>query len=250
MKEAGNALARFKGIVFCLFVASVFMVAMLLPDGNKPVAITGKMEPLTPEIEKKFEVFRQFESKRKQARSFAFDLAQSMVNTIKSAGQALEVAFSNPDSDYWEKKAEARKMNKIWDKVVEQWGDHIKTESKLYGVDWRHTVALICKESEGNPNAINKQDGGAFGLMQLRMSTAQWLQPGVTKEDLFDPELNIHLGVKRLAKAKELMSSEAEAILAYHFGETGARREMAQKGKSAEESDDWLFVNAIIKVAS
>jgi len=241
---------KFKKSFFWLFVMSVFLVAMMLPDGKKEVAITGHMAPITPELEKKFELFREFEQRRKEARSLAFELAQEMIGVIKSAGQALEVAFSNPDSKYWDEKAEVRKMDEVWDRIVANWGDQIKTESKRYGVDWKQVVAIICKESEGNPEAVNTVDQGAFGLMQLRMATVQSLLPGVTKEDLFDPALNIHLGVMRLAKAKELMSSEAEAILAYHFGETGARREMAAKGQPAEQSDDWLFITAIIKVAN
>ncbi len=240
-----------KKSIFFIFAVGLFLVAVLLPGkGKKEVVITGHMAPLTAEAEKKFDVFRQFEAKKAEARRMMAEVAAAMMASLVSATHTVECAFTNTDSGYWEGKAKSRKLDKVYSQVLQKWGEVIKAEATQYNVDWRQVVAIICKESEGDPKAINKQDGKAYGLMQLRMTTAEWLLPGVTKEDLFDPELNIHLGVMRLAKAKELMKDDAGAVLAYHFGEDGAKRLMLAKDKTADQSDDWLFVNAIIKIAN
>jgi hypothetical protein len=56
-------------------------------------------------------------------------------------------------------------------------------------------AALIYKESRWNPRAVS---GGNYGLMQLRVSKtthAQWLG---RESKLFNPELNVKLGVRLL----------------------------------------------------
>jgi hypothetical protein len=79
--------------------------------------------------------------------------------------------------------------------------------------------AVIMAESGYNPRAVSKK--GAMGLMQLMPETAADL--GV--EDVFDPEQNIHGGVKYL---KQLMTrfdgSVRLALAAYNAGTSKVRK--------------------------
>lgn len=238
-------------VVFWLFVVSAFLVAMFLPEGKKEVAITGHMAPITPELEKKFQVFRDFEKRRMEARNFVFDVASAVSRTFRSAERTITDAFTNSDSEYWQDYVRDHGWDKAYPKVLAKYGKSIKASAKQHGVDHEVLTAIIAKESSGNPKAVNVNTNGTvdLGLGQINFpGTANVLLPGVTKEELFDPELNIHLSAKRLALAKEGTSSDAEAIMAYHFGEVGARKRIAESGKTAELSDDWLLVNAIIKL--
>lgn len=76
----------------------------------------------------------------------------------------------------------------------------------------------IMQESEFDPMAIGKI--GEKGLMQLRESTAKEMGWDEHKEDLFDPEINIHLGTKYIAWLyEELGHNERDKVIAaYNWG--------------------------------
>ena len=84
----------------------------------------------------------------------------------------------------------------------------------------RHNVAaalvraVIQAESNFNPRAVSPK--GAQGLMQLMPATAQ--RYGVT--DAFDPEQNVHAGVRYLAELIALFRNDLTlALAAYNAGE-------------------------------
>lgn len=57
--------------------------------------------------------------------------------------------------------------------------------------EWGNALAIIECESEGNPDAVNREGSGALGLFQIK---PYWwgflLEPG---ESLFDPVVNIRV---------------------------------------------------------
>lgn len=155
--------------------------------------------------------------------------------------------FADIAPEVWEDSVKILGWDKTYKEVSKKWGPVIKTEAKKYKVNPRHVMAIIVKESAGNPNAVNYDaESGAWGLMQLLFSTAK-IYGATSTEDLLDPEYNIHLGVRRLAKAKESLGDDPSAILAYHYGETGGPRRVRQYGQSPEKSNDWQLVQAIIR---
>jgi hypothetical protein len=70
----------------------------------------------------------------------------------------------------------------------------IKREASSQGVDPKLVVALICKESSGRKDAINKNENGTFdcGLMQINNG------PATCPASLLDPSENIRRGVAHL----------------------------------------------------
>lgn len=228
-------------IMFVLVVITGMMAVGGLRNG--PVKITGRLEPVNSQIAEKFSIFEAFTAARRQVSRLA-------AKVFNQAGEAVEAVFSNLSPSDWEEKARDCGFDQVYKDVDKEWGRLIRSESRRYGVDPKQVIAIICKESGGNQDAVNPNSAtGAWGLMQIILSTAELYQPGITSEDLLDPELNIHVGVQRLAKAKEIMGDDPGAIFAYHWGETGGSRKLQEYGQTADQSDDWQFVQAIIRVA-
>lgn len=235
-------------VLTILVVITGFMAVGSLKGG--PVKLSGHFETitdstgaLTPKEKEKFSIFEAFLNARRQVSRFA-------VRFLNQAESTVETVFSNLSPSDWEEKARKCGFGQVYKEVDRKWGSLIRAESRQYGVNAALVIAIICKESGGNQDAVNlASETGAWGLMQILLSTAQLYQSGITSEDLLDPELNIHIGVQRLAKAKESMGDDPGAIFAYHWGETGGREKLQAYGQSADQSDDWQFVRAIIRVA-
>ena len=95
----------------------------------------------------------------------------------------------------------------------------IQEASNRYQVDPALIRAIIMAESSCNPRAISKK--GARGLMQLMPSTAKAL--GV--EDSFNPEHNIHGGVKYFKQLLDRFDGDTQmALAAYNAGSRKVRQ--------------------------
>jgi soluble lytic murein transglycosylase-like protein len=96
-------------------------------------------------------------------------------------------------------------------------------ESVRSGLAVELVLGVILVESSGNACAVS--NAGAIGLMQLRPSTAEavaaeiglpWTGPAL----LFDPVVNVHLGVAYLGQLIERYGDVATALAAYNWGPT------------------------------
>ena len=119
--------------------------------------------------------------------------------------------------------------------------DAIKQEARRYGVDPYVAAGLIRQESVFNPNAISRV--GARGLMQLMPGTAQLIakrQGGdkITTADLYNPVLNIKLGMGYLADMMGQFGRVEYAAAAYNAGPGRAKQWIAERGSS--DIEDWI----------
>lgn len=93
-----------------------------------------------------------------------------------------------------------------------------------YNVNPDLAAAILETESSGRARAVSS--AGALGLMQLMPRTAAGMAKELglaepTREDLFDEELNIRLGVYYLSKLRKRFGDEREFVIAaYHAGPT------------------------------
>ncbi len=83
-------------------------------------------------------------------------------------------------------------------------------------------LAVIRQESNFDPNAYRAEpqiDDASAGLMQLLLGTAQSMNPNVTEDDLYDPDVNISLGTIYLRRQLDRYSGNIkDAISAYNAG--------------------------------
>ena len=76
---------------------------------------------------------------------------------------------------------------------------------------------MVRVESSFDPNAVGSS--GEVGLTQLMARTGWELEPGVTREKLFDPAVNVRLGFAYLARLIEEHDGDVRlALLAYNRG--------------------------------
>lgn len=96
----------------------------------------------------------------------------------------------------------------------------IKFYSALYGMDSRVMVAVAQHESGFNVNAVGTQK--EVGLFQIKPEYVK----GFSRQQLFDPETNIKVGIQRLAEEKKHCIHKADLgyLVCYNFGEKNAKR--------------------------
>lgn len=101
--------------------------------------------------------------------------------------------------------------------------DEILLNSKQYDLEASLISSLINVESSFNPNA--KSSKNAVGLMQIKLSTANYLNDvekleKISEEDLFIPEINIKYGCKYLRYLLNKFKDVNTTLCAYNAGET------------------------------
>jgi soluble lytic murein transglycosylase-like protein len=97
----------------------------------------------------------------------------------------------------------------------------IVREAKVHGIDPNLVMAVIHIESRGNAFALSPV--GAMGLMQIMPPTGEELAerldiPWRGSQTLFDPLLNIRMGVAYLKQLERRYGSMPTALAAYNWG--------------------------------
>jgi soluble lytic murein transglycosylase len=119
--------------------------------------------------------------------------------------------------------------------------DVIRQEARRYSIDPYVAAGLIRQESVFNPNAISRV--GARGLMQLMPATGQLIAKRdgtgtITAADLYNPGLNIKLGMNYLAQLIGQFGKIEYAAAAYNAGPGRARQWIAERGSL--DMDEWV----------
>lgn len=103
----------------------------------------------------------------------------------------------------------------------------IRETSEEFGVEKYLVAALIRAESNYDKDAVSS--AGAKGVMQLTDETASFcakkLGMEIDEDDIYNPEINIKLGVFYLKRMLEMFEGdETKAIAAYNAGEGRVHR--------------------------
>jgi soluble lytic murein transglycosylase len=141
--------------------------------------------------------------------------------------------FSYPDSDLPREAWEIFFPLRDW--------ETIKQEAKRYGIDPYIAAGLIRQESVFNPNAISHV--GARGLMQLMPATGELIAKRqevgrITSADLYNPTINIKLGMNYLAELIGQFGKIEYAAAAYNAGPGRAKQWIAERGSL--DMDEWV----------
>ena len=117
----------------------------------------------------------------------------------------------------------------------------IKQEARRYGIDPYAAAGLIRQESVFNPNAVSRV--GARGLMQVMLPTGQLIAKrqgngSITAGDLFNPTLNIKLGMGYWSQMLGQFGRLEYAAAAYNAGPGRAERWIAERGSL--DIEDWI----------
>jgi soluble lytic murein transglycosylase-like protein len=111
----------------------------------------------------------------------------------------------------------------------------VQSKADAYGVEPALILAHIKQESAFNPKAYREEptiNDASTGLMQLLLGTAKTLDSNTTEEKLYDPEYNVDLGTRLIAKNLARYNGNLQdAIAAYNAG-------------SARKNSDGLYSNS------
>lgn len=114
--------------------------------------------------------------------------------------------------------------DEVEERRVKGWRELAVKYAREARLDPALVLALIRAESAGNARAVSSAK--ARGLMQLMLPTAREMarEAGITlngPDDLFDPETNIRLGTRYLAKMRDRFDDDPWLFLAaYNAGPT------------------------------
>ncbi len=126
--------------------------------------------------------------------------------------------------------------------VISPFDVYFKKYGKEYGIDWRLLASISYHESTFSTDG--ESWAGAIGLMGLMPPTAATL--GVSKAELFDPEINIKTGAKYLKSLLDIFSSIKSsderikmALASYNGGIGHIADARALAEKYASNKDIW-----------
>lgn len=93
---------------------------------------------------------------------------------------------------------------------------------KDYGLSYPLLLGLIDYESSFDEDSISSTND--YGLMQINIINHEWLKKSLGFEDMLNPYNNIRSGTFILSQLCNKYSSEAEVLMAYNMGESGAKK--------------------------
>ena len=101
-----------------------------------------------------------------------------------------------------------------------KYSEHVEKYAEEYSIDKYLVYAIIKAESNFEEHA--KSTSNAVGLMQIMEPTAieiaNKMELDITEKDLFNPELNIKIGLKYFTSLLEKYNNYNLAIIAYNAG--------------------------------
>jgi soluble lytic murein transglycosylase-like protein len=101
--------------------------------------------------------------------------------------------------------------------VTPSLADAIHSAAVEAGIAPEVAFGLVRTESAFRNSATSHV--GAIGLTQLMPATARWLEPGTTRKDLRDPETNVRIGLRYLARLIDRYDGDTRlALTAYNRG--------------------------------
>lgn len=111
--------------------------------------------------------------------------------------------------------------------VTPQLARQIAEAAAEFEIDPAIAFGLVRAESSFRTTATSPV--GAVGLTQLMPRTAAWLEPGVTRSQLRDPETNLRLGFQYLRYLMDKYEGDEKlALLAYNRGPGTVDRALAR----------------------
>lgn len=109
-------------------------------------------------------------------------------------------------------------------------------EAKRFGVPAPLALALAKVSSDFMSTA--QSTTGAAGILQIMPETAR-LEHGISPDELYDPRLNIQIGLDRLARFYAQFGNWQDAIAAYHAGVDSQGRVAATSDRFIQSVNTW-----------
>ena len=126
-------------------------------------------------------------------------------------------------------------LDAVKDKPIEK---AVAYYSAIYHIDSKLVMAVIDSESEGNPNAVNRNKNGStdHGLMQINSINHKWLSEELGITDFHDPSQNIQAGCYILSLLTAKYDNYHRVLMCYNMGESKTRQLWRQGIRTSQYS--------------
>lgn len=92
---------------------------------------------------------------------------------------------------------------------------------KGYDIDFTLVMAIMQAESSFRPELVSET--GDYGLMQINKANHTWITKTIGVMNYLDPKENVRAGCFVIRKLFEKYQKSEMVLMAYHFGEHGAK---------------------------
>jgi hypothetical protein len=147
-------------------------------------------------------------------------------------------AVEGPVAQLWKARALERERVKLAEvfaqdfQIPAELAAQIHTIALEEEIEPRMAFGLVRTESAFTRTAVSHK--GAVGLTQLLPSTARWMEPGITRADLFHTQTNLRIGFKYLRYLMEKYDGDERlALTAYNRG-PGTVDRLVRRGRNPE----------------
>ncbi|MDD5649501.1 MAG: lytic transglycosylase domain-containing protein [Candidatus Nanoarchaeia archaeon] len=117
----------------------------------------------------------------------------------------------------------------------------ILRESREHRIDYNYVLAIAHAESTFNSRAVS--EAGCVGVMQLKPSTAKLYNRNINRNDLFDPNVNIDIGVRHLKDLSIKYNGNPKLVAAAYNAGEGA----VTNGRIPHNGETEYFVEKVDK---
>jgi soluble lytic murein transglycosylase-like protein len=143
----------------------------------------------------------------------------------------VEAVITEPTNEQRQSVAKAAIFASEY-KISHELAKDIHDAAAEAGVSPKVAFGLVRAESSFRPTAVSPV--GAIGLTQLMPSTARWLEPGITRQQLRNPETNLRVGFKYLRTLIDRYNgNEKLGLLAFNRG-PGTVDKLIKRGRNPD----------------
>ena len=143
-----------------------------------------------------------------------------------ASDEAAKAAATDAETvvgERWAEAEEAAVRERTIEGAMTRWEIDRTLAEKIYDNATKHDIepevayGLVFTESTFRLRAVSHV--GARGLTQLMPRTAKWLEPGVSTNDLYNPDVNLDIGFRYLRQLIDKYDGNVEnALTAYNRG--------------------------------
>lgn len=189
---------------------------------------------------------------------------ENEINTLHGKLQNRNIVISEYDEYIMQLEAQNRALQVDLDQLVSDHEKYVRIDRNVdipmaykvhmytlcneYGVDYELALAVMVKESGGNPTALNtKNRNGTYdsGIMQINSTNHAWLSRELGIKDFNNPYDNMKAGVYMLSLFD--YDNLHKTLMAYNMGEGTMQKLFNQGIMSSEYSRDVMTIYESLK---
>ena len=236
---------------------------VILAVGVMVIMTMGATTPLHMEISEREELILELDTHILELDTHILEL-EDQNRTINDRLQNKNVMLEEYDRDIRLLDSQNEALQEDLDQLVSQHEKYVRIDRNVdipmaykvhmyklcneYGVDYELALAVMVKESGGNPNALNtKNRNGTYdsGIMQINSTNHGWLSRELGIKDFNNPYDNMKAGVYMLSLFD--YDNPHKTLMSYNMGEGTMKRLFKQGTTSSKYSRDVTIIRESLK---